>query len=521
MNKMDAGSTHIIGKNSISFQYNGSGDSLALQQAMNRWVEQQWVPGLEQELDKYSAETDTISIDRLEVEINIQQQDDWLEKLLPALLNEVRSKLKQYTGSGEINDDETSVSKKDTWSRFTGILSLFLITGTLPWNVPKPVSANFKVQLTDWLQRAPVNDLWVIIEELKIPSAPKRFLSLLSNSDFIQLISRLTELSVSDIVKIENDLTTIKGLKGNNKPGNAYEVAGYNYEVKDWKQVFIGQAILHRYNIEKLLPLAVTEWLQQDHIRLIVTKPSFPSHILQHNVVSEAVHQIQKVYPAIQQKQKGILSDQGIAPHNKLRAKKLRGSAAHSTQTGAETPELNSTDPVIARNKTDAISREGIYIPLAGTVIIAAFLPILLERTGLAANGKIKDTDGALHLIYYAVTGKEHPAEFELVLPKILCGLKLQEAVETGTELSVSGKSEADEMLRSVIEHWKVLGNTSVEGLRSSFLQREGKITRVEKGEWQLMVQQGAYDMLLQQLPWSIGIIRLPWMEQNLITHWI
>lgn len=510
---MDAVTTHIIGKNNISFQYNGSGDSLALQQALNRWVEQQWVPGLEQELNKYSAETDTISIDRLEVEINIQQQDDWLENLLPVLLNEVKSKLRQYTGSEEINHDEIAVSKRDSWTRFTGILSHFLTTGTLPWNVPKPLSANFKVQLADWLQHAPVNELWVIIQDLKMSSVLKRFLSLLSNNDFIQLISRLTDIPVPDIMKIENDLTAIKELKDNHKPHNSYEV-------KDWKQVFINQAILHRYDSEKLLPLAVTGWLQQDHIRLIITKPPFPWHILQHTVVSKAVHQIQKVYPAIQQKQKGGISNQGITQHNKSGAKKLPGSAAYSKQTSTETPEPKATD-LIGTDKTDIISREGIYIPLAGTVIIAAFLPVLLERTGLAVSGKIKDAGSALHLIYYAVTGKEYPAEFELVLPKILCGLKLQDAVAAGTELSPSQKSEADDMLRSVIEHWKVLGNTSVEGLRCSFLQREGKITRLEKGAWQLMVQQEGYDMLLQQLPWSIGIIRLPWMEQNLITHWI
>ncbi|HMR82495.1 MAG TPA: contractile injection system tape measure protein [Niabella sp.] len=513
---MDAVTTHIIGKNSISFQYSGSGGSLALQQALNRWVEQKWVPGLEQELDKYNTGADTIiNIDRLEVEINIQQQDDWLENLLPVLLNEIASKLKQYTGNDEMHSEETPVSKRDSWTRFTGILSHFLTTGTLPWNVPKPISANFKVQLADWLQHALVNELWVIIQDLKRSSALKRFFSLLSNNDFIQLISRLTDIPVPDIMMIENDLTVIKNLKDNNSPGSRY-----NVNVRDWRQVFIGEAILHRYNSKKLLPLAVTEWLQQDPIRRRITKPQFPLHILQHTVVSKAVHQIQKVYPAIQQKQKGVISDQGIAQHNKPGAKKLPGSAAHSKQTTTETPEPKATD-FIVRDKTDAISREGIYIPLAGTVIIAAFLPVLLERTSLAANGKIKDAGGALHLIYYAVTGKERPAEFELVLPKILCGLKLQDAVETGTELSPSGKSEADDMLRSVIEHWKVLGNTSVEGLRSSFLQREGKIKRLEKGEWQLMVQQEAYDMLLQQLPWSISIIRLPWMEQNLITHWI
>ncbi|GAB3422910.1 contractile injection system tape measure protein [Niabella aquatica] len=510
---MDPVSTHIIGKNIISFQYNGSSDPLALQQAFNRWVEQKWVPGLEQELNKYGAGTDTvINVDRLEIEMNLQQQDNWLEDLLPVLLNEIGIQLKQYTGSDEMDRDDVPVSERHTWNSFTAILSHFLTTGILPWNVPKRISANFKTQLADWLQQAPVNDLWVIIGQLNTSSALKRFFSLLFNSDLIQLISRLTDMPVTDILKIENDLTAIKDWRGDNR-----------YDVRDWKKIFIDQAILHRHDSKKLLQQAVIKWLQQDDIKPAITKTSFPLHILKHRMASGAVQQIQRSYqvdPAMKRKQKGIIPDQDISAKDKPGAEKIKEVALPSIRIAMETNRWNEAD-VSAKNKTDAISSEGIYLPFAGTVVIAPFLPALLERTGLAVEGRIKSADSALNLIYYAATGKERPAEFELVLPKILCGLELQDAVETGTALSVSEKSEADEMLCSVIAHWKVLGNTSVEGLRSSFLQREGKITRSEKGEWQLMVQQEAYDMLLQQLPWSIGIIRLPWMEQNLITHWI
>jgi hypothetical protein len=39
--------------------------------------------------------------------------------------------------------------------------------------------------------------------------------------------------------------------------------------------------------------------------------------------------------------------------------------------------------------------------------------------------------------------------------------------------LSGEQLAEADEMLLSVIEHWTVLKNTSVRGLREAFLQRK------------------------------------------------
>ena len=79
---------------------------------------------------------------------------------------------------------------------------------------------------------------------------------------------------------------------------------------------------------------------------------------------------------------------------------------------------------------------------------------------------------------------------------------------------------EANELLLSIIEHWSILKNTSVEGLRQSFLQRDGKLTFFNN-EWRLQVEQKSYDMLLQHLPWNRGLIRLPWMKHLLRTECI
>jgi hypothetical protein len=79
---------------------------------------------------------------------------------------------------------------------------------------------------------------------------------------------------------------------------------------------------------------------------------------------------------------------------------------------------------------------------------------------------------------------------------------------------------EADEMLLALIEHWSVLKNTSIDGLRESFLKRSGKLS-IENNNWLLQIEQRPYDMLLQQLPWGISMIKLPWMKKLLITEWV
>jgi hypothetical protein len=70
-----------------------------------------------------------------------------------------------------------------------------------------------------------------------------------------------------------------------------------------------------------------------------------------------------------------------------------------------------------------------------------------------------------------------------------------------------------------MISHWSAIGNTSVQGLRQTFLQREGYLSRKEDG-WHLQVPKRTFDMLLDKLPWSISTIRLPWMETILWVEW-
>ena len=78
---------------------------------------------------------------------------------------------------------------------------------------------------------------------------------------------------------------------------------------------------------------------------------------------------------------------------------------------------------------------------------------------------------------------------------------------------------EANDLLLSVIEYWSILKDTTPDGLRESFLKRDGKLVFKNK-EWLLQVEQKGYDMLLQHLPWNINMILLPWMKHLLKCEW-
>ena len=163
----------------------------------------------------------------------------------------------------------------------------------------------------------------------------------------------------------------------------------------------------------------------------------------------------------------------------------------------------------------------GIYVSNAGSVLLAPFLTTFFDRVGVARDRQLVEPGLAMALIHYLATGQEKPAEFQLALPKILCGWEMEQPVELPDILPDHMKDEAGQLLAAVIEHWSILKNTSPEGLQESFLQRHGKITLTERDEWLLQVEQKSFDMVLQHLPWSFQLIKLPWMNRLLRTEWV
>jgi len=74
-------------------------------------------------------------------------------------------------------------------------------------------------------------------------------------------------------------------------------------------------------------------------------------------------------------------------------------------------------------------------------------------------------------------------------------------------------------LLHAVTQHWKPLANTSIAGLRESFLQRNGSL-QLKRDAWHLSVEARSFDMLLDQIPWSFSTIKFPWMDRVIYVEW-
>ena len=160
----------------------------------------------------------------------------------------------------------------------------------------------------------------------------------------------------------------------------------------------------------------------------------------------------------------------------------------------------------------------------AGLVLLHPFMLRFFESTGILEKGDIQLSSFSLAraaaLLHFLATGREEVYEYEIGFIKMLLGMHPESPLLVCEGLIKScDKEEAESLLQSVIGHWSVLKNTSVSGLRSSFLQRPALLREDENG-WNLHVERVPFDVLLDQLPWSISIVKLPWMKKALYTEW-
>ena len=158
----------------------------------------------------------------------------------------------------------------------------------------------------------------------------------------------------------------------------------------------------------------------------------------------------------------------------------------------------------------------------AGAVLLAQFLRPFFQKLNLLDGVSWKDKASqykGVQLIRFLCTGEQYTPEYSLVLEKLLCGIPVEEPVPLDAALQQEELDEALVLLQAIIEHWQALRNTSVEGLRNSFLVRDGSLSRND-GHWLLQVERKTMDVLLEKLPWGYTTITLPWNNYLIYVEW-
>lgn len=465
---------HIIRSQQVYINYTGKEDAFVLQQQASDVGKKMIGRITEKLLAEYETTDETISIGKLEIGIDIDEQEDWLNIAGKKIEQQLRLQLQS-----KINSAKKGVDIKKSNEAFFETLVYYLQHGFLSWNASVSNKEQFETMLGKWIASVSPNEMAMLTDALSRQQAVQRLVSTVSNKNFV-LLARLLSKNILSNETLDDILLLTKQIA---KQKTASAKLSLNLK-------------------QQLVTLLLENNNSQDFYKKLV---EFFSHYGQPQqfffdktvVLDIKTAAIKRVVQELNNESSSV---------GKARA-----------QLNNEAAEKKYLDDTVAETKEIT---EGIFISNAGAVIIAPFLTRLFQNTGLYKEGKITDEEKTLCLVHYCITGANDAAEFELLLPKILCGVPVQQAVSVLVELNDEIINEADEMLASVIEHWNVLKNTSVDGLRQAFLQRNGKIS-FSNDKWLLQVEQKAHDVLLQQLPWSFSMVQLPWMKEILHTEWI
>lgn len=579
-----AGLKNIIRKQTVHFQYNGRADGFALQKEVGDWCTHVLMPQLEQQLEKYCLPNWHLSLDKIEVNAAINEtnwQEKIQQQVMSAIQERLAQEQAVFSLSTEATReavaDQTTISAtkqlkgkpvaldkeqpnqmlqqallqgqttKENVAETTeqavtpeqqqapsialeqkkeALVLFFLQKGYLPWWSDTVPTGPFTQFVQQWLTGTQTVDvgrpqqvqkrIQQLVQQLKpvlSPAITTRLVNHLPGSSFFTF-ARLAFPQAAQEVDNTNGLFTL--LFSSNKLTQA-------------KYQNIAQPI-YRYwlaeHIQNVDAAVIPTMLEQLYQTIYTAKPSISTTIVEPITISQS-QQANPIITAWQQlvAQKAKASNkEGESAQPTAKAKPSQKTKT-SEQPNQEQPVEKEVVKEMANKPLRPTAQlqeleEGIYIENAGAVIVALFLPTLFSKLKLASNGVLLKPNVAAVLIQYMVTGNIGVTEPELVLPKILCGIELEEAVNTNHKITAQQKKEITDMLASAISHWSILKNTSVQGLQEAFLQRSGKL-RLVNNQWVLQVEQKSYDMLLQQLPWNIAMIKLPWMKQLLKTEWI
>lgn len=158
----------------------------------------------------------------------------------------------------------------------------------------------------------------------------------------------------------------------------------------------------------------------------------------------------------------------------------------------------------------------------AGLILLHPFLKhFFLELKILNENGNFNSNKEniAVQALHYLASCNENVFESSLVFEKFLCNIPLKKTIIKKSLLSDKIKGEAENLLKAAIRNWPELKNTSPNGMRELFLQREGKLV-FNKGRYKVIVERKPQDLLLDRLKWNISVIKLPWKKDLILIEW-
>ena len=487
---MFAPATHIIQRQTVRLHLREQTDSWPMQERVGRALQQSGLlAALDAVLSAFGLADEWIELERVEVALGAMSPDDVEDEIarrLPDLLRRQLRNVIPQTRYQQATDYEPKPSVRNAEAVIFETFVYFLQTGSLPPTTLWPESDRaFDEQVQAALPNLTYAQKERLTTLLAYPIPRLRLLHQFSEATLAVVLSAVSVGHISVSIRLLHRLQAWR----EKLPAGQYE---------SLRMALLKNVILES---ETVLQTLENHWTTIDPSAL-----AFPSTI------------------------DALLSDKPEPTDFELdKTHRTYLNSAISTENQAE-PEPDAEPP----------AETVFYVRNAGVVLLHdPFLPVCFEACGWVENGAFKDDTcrkKALLMIHFLATGQRSAAEYDLVLPKVLCNLPWNWPITRQFTLTESEQEEGTALLNEVIRRWEALGNTSPDGLREGFLQREGKLERLTGNQWLLTIEVKAQDYLLNKLThrvdtgdaanteekagWRISPVILPWLKKWMLVRW-
>ena len=373
-----------------------------------------------------------------------------------------------------------------------------------------------------------------ICKLLKTPQSKHALISVLTEkSVFTFLTSTLAPSQLIAILSLFNPKGLVQAIEHCRFFSLVFHYAEYNVSAKQL-QLFQWQTLFSYFLTQELVYNDL--WFTEQYISSL--KKYNPVHYQKlTNNIEFTISSIAFIKPLLLPVSSDYIIEQLIkilstdvekvtTPSVKMANKQEKNVNAPSTDKSTEIPHDNDEEKSLIKEEIeqeDIIENPSMaFVKNAGLVLLSPYIPKLFELFSLTKKGEFIDEMHrmqALNVLQYLVSFNIDYNEPDLSLNKLMCGVRLDQPVSTDYTITKEQKDLINSLLSGVIEHWKAIGNTSVDGIRQAFIQRDGALYKNDDN-WRLEVMSKPFDMLLDQLPWSFSTIKYSWMNEMIQVKW-
>jgi len=572
-------SQHIVKRQVVELFVNITEQSPALQERFRVLHQSSLKQKMNTLFDAYCKQDEVIRLDKIEIDLGVlpsgdvfephfeQQMIEQLERALHDQLTEVNSlSLKLDTKLVAVNEKKSATVIQSVDDSTVEQLCYYLITGELPWwssteewSLEKALKKLLKNQPLQTIQGLRKSVTPMLIKRLVLQLSSKTRLSLLAEfnradnkgaevlvTQWFKLVIRLTSLDMLSIpISLIEPLKKIQQVI--NSQQNYSQLFWFNIlsnllkqDVAVATQDLVDKSIRHLAELSQLEYVQVVELfslllqhsdVQQNELESGLRKILIRLTDEQKNNFNSAIYQITSVQSGSHE----LTIDEKNRSADEIKTESLNRLSGNESidefflsATILETENLltrqQDLDSVTGLEQEEAglKSEKNRYVSNAGIILLWPFLTQFFSQLGLISEKKfysVQARQKAILLLQYLGTGQQQISEHQLLLNKILCGWPIIQPLNLGLIIAKQEESAVNELLESLISYWTSLKATSVSGLRTAFIQREGILQR-QHGGWSLKIERTGYDVLIDKLPWGIGLVKLPWMNEPLHTDW-